>query len=279
MILDARPCTLGEGAFWHPERREPFWFDIAAGKLLARIRNEPAEWSFGEAVSAAGWIDRDRLLIASETGLWRFAIETGQRERIVALEEDCSGTRSNDGRTDPAGGFWISTMGKDAESGAGAIYRFHEGRISRLFANLTIPNAICFAPDGRRAYFADTPRSCLMTVALDAEGWPLGEPALFAHLPGLSPDGAVTDAEGGIWSAQWGAGRVARYRPDGRFDRALDLPAPQVTCPCLTEGGRMIVTSAREGMSEAALMDHPLSGQTFELEAGVEGVPAPRLRL
>ncbi len=28
-VFDDRPCKLGEGPFWHPERDLLFWFDIA----------------------------------------------------------------------------------------------------------------------------------------------------------------------------------------------------------------------------------------------------------
>ena len=33
MIHDNRQCQLGEGAFWHPERRQFFWFDILGKRL------------------------------------------------------------------------------------------------------------------------------------------------------------------------------------------------------------------------------------------------------
>jgi sugar lactone lactonase YvrE len=65
--------------------------------------------------------------------------------------------RPNDGRADPQNGFWIGTMGKTHAPNAGAIYRYYRGELRRLFAGLTIPNAICFSPDGQSAYFTDTP--------------------------------------------------------------------------------------------------------------------------
>ena len=37
-------------------------------------------------------------------------------------------TRSNDARVHPSGTFWIGTMGRNAEKGAGAIYAFHRRR-------------------------------------------------------------------------------------------------------------------------------------------------------
>ena len=282
-IHDSRPCTLGEGAFWHPERGQLFWFDILGHRLLGRDDTGPREWSFGECVSAAGWIDRDTLLIASETGLYRFSLGTGARDLVTPLEADNPATRSNDGRADPFGGFWIGTMGKRAEAGAGAIYRFFGGRLERLFRDVTIPNAISFAPDGRSAYFADTAVQRIMIQALDSDGWPTGAPDVFVDLApeGLHPDGAVVDGDGFVWNAQWGAGRVARYAPDGRFDRAIAVPARLVTCPAFGGQGldRLYLTTARQGLDAEALRADPLAGQTFVADPGVTGRPEPRVRL
>ncbi len=278
-LYDARPCELGEGPLWHPERQQAFWFDIKGRRLLSRDACGPLDWEIGEQASAAGWVDHDTLLIATETGLYRFGIASGERHLIAPLEADRPDTRSNDGRADPMGGFWIGTMGQDAAPRTGAIYRFHAGRLDRLFDEITIPNAICFAPDGRRAYYADTPRQRVWTVSLNAEGWPDGPSEVFIDLreAGLNPDGAVTDAEGALWVAQWGAGRVTRYLPDGRPDRMVDLPVGQVTCPCFTGPGldRLIVTSAWEHLDPR----NPEDGQTFALDPGIRGRPEPRVKL
>lgn len=278
-VFDPRPCDLGEGPLWHPERQQFFWFDILGRRLLSRLGDRALDWTFDEHVSAAGWVDRDTLLIAGETGLYRFDIETGALERIVPLEADRADTRSNDGRADPQGGFWIGTMGKGAEPAQGAIYRYYRGRVERLFSGITTPNAICFAPDGRRAYFADTARQCLWVQPLDPEGWPEGPRAVFADLraAGLYPDGAVVDAEGGLWNAQWGAGRVARYMPDGTLDRVVTVGGVQSSCPAF--GGaaldQMIVTTAREGLRGPGARD----GVVYDLTPGVRGQAEHRVLL
>ncbi|MBY0395033.1 MAG: SMP-30/gluconolactonase/LRE family protein, partial [Thermoleophilia bacterium] len=106
---DDRPCELGEGPLWHPGREQLFWFDILGRKLLSRTAAGPLSWSFGECVSAAGWIDRDRLLVASETALSVFDLTRGTSDRVVPLVADRPDLRSNDGRADPWGGFWIGT--------------------------------------------------------------------------------------------------------------------------------------------------------------------------
>jgi sugar lactone lactonase YvrE len=167
-------------------------------------------------------------------------------------------------------------MGKRAEPGAGAIYRFYRGALRRLFNDLTIPNAICFAPGGEWAYFADTPRRQVMRLRLDAAGWPASAPEVFVDLrdEGLNPDGAVVDAEGDLWIALWGAGRVACHSgADGRFLHALTFPAPHITCPAFGGAGlgTLFVTSARQGLDAAALARRPESGAVFTAEAAKAG--------
>lgn len=252
---DDRRCALGEGPLWHPERGQLFWFDILGKRLMSREGGRPLEWQFDEHVSAAGWIDRDTLLIASETAILRFEIGAGKSDLLAPLEADNPGTRSNDGRADPWGGFWIGTMGKNAEPGAGAIYRFWRGRIEPLFDALTIPNAICFSPDRRHAYFTDTVSHRIMRQPLDGEGWPQGAAETFVDLSaeGLNPDGAVVDAEGCLWNAQWGASRVARYSPQGGFLSAIGAPASQTSCPAFggADMAQLFVTTATQGLGSA----------------------------
>lgn len=282
-VYDTRACALGEGPLWHPLRKQLFWFDITAGKLLSRDADGPRTWSFDTEVSAAGWVDHDTLLIASATALLRFDLRDGTSTEICPLEHTNSVTRSNDGRADPYGGFWIGTMGRNVEPGAGAIYRYYQGELRKLFADITISNAICFAPSRNHAYFTDTLTGCVMMVPLDRRGWPSGAPDVFVDLraDGLNPDGAVTDAEGLVWIAQWGASRVAAYDPAGQFVRAVEVPARHSTCPAF--GGEdlsdLYVTSATQGLSAKALADQTTNGMTFRATGIARGLPEPRVFL
>lgn len=232
-VFDDRICALGEGPLWHPTRKQLFWFDILGKKLMTRIGDTTDEWQFDEHFSAAGWIDDDTLFMASETGLWRFTISTGALQRVTTLEANNPVTRSNDGRADPWGGFWIGTMGKNTEKKAGAIYRFYNGELRQLYPQITVSNAICFAPDRNHAFYTDTMSRRVMRQALDRYGWPEGDPEIFLDLrdDGLNPDGAVIDAAGNMWLAQWGASRVAVYDPKGTFLKEVPTGGVQTSCP------------------------------------------------
>ncbi|PVB61802.1 SMP-30/gluconolactonase/LRE family protein [Labrenzia sp. 011] len=276
-VFDDRRCELGEGPLWHPERGQLFWFDILNKRLMSNENGTPKSWQFDEYVSAAGWVSKTELLIASASMLFLFDLETTASRKLTDLEADNPVTRSNDGRADPQGGFWIGTMGFNAEPGAGSIYRYYKGELRKLFGDITITNAICFSPDGRTAYFADTHRQLLQQIALDEDGWPAGTPALFRDFSeeGLFPDGAVVDSQGFMWNAQWSAGRVARYAPDGGFAGEVCLPASQTTCPAF--GGpdmqTLFVTSAALDLSGEP------DGKTWSSPTGIRGQAEPRVIL
>lgn len=274
-VFDTSVCTLGEGPLWHPERAEVLWFDIVNRRLHSASR----QWDFAEMVSAAGWISRDEVLIASETRLFRFHLETGVDQTVYPLESDLPTTRSNDGRADPMGGFWIGTMAKDEAKGAGSFYRYYKGELRKLWGGITVPNAQCFAPDGRTAYFSDTPTHQVMRVALDANGWPCAAPevALDFTAQGWYPDGAVTDAAGNLWVAFWGRGCVEGFAPDGRPLGRYDFPCPQTTCPAFggADFSRLYCTSAARDLTDA----NPANGQTFAVDTSFKGRAEPRVLL
>jgi len=271
-VFDPTPCQLGEGPLWHPSLGCLFWFDIL-GKRLFQRTDKTRHWNFDEIVTAAGWIDDDRLLIASETRLFTFSLSTEAKETVCLLESDNPDTRSNDGRADPFGGFWIGTMGKSGQKDAGAFYRFYKGELRQLFAPISTTNAICFSPDGTFAYFADTPTHIIQRVALDSEGWPNGDPEPWLDLSeeALRPDGAVTDAAGNLWNAQWGAARIACYSPDAKLLETIAIPANLATCPAF--GGADLTTLFCT--SASVKDDGPAAGQTFAIETAHKGRPEP----
>ena len=277
-VFDKTACLLGEGPLWHPIKECLVWFDILDKRLFQSTDEGFINWSFDENVSAAGWVDEDHLLLASETALSLFDIRNGKREPLVALEEDNAETRSNDGRADHFGGFWIGTMGKGAEQDAGAIYRFYKGELRKLVDNVTVSNAICFSPDGTLVYFSDTTEQTIKTWSLDEkDGWPVGPWEVFIDLrkDDLFPDGAVVDAEGNLWNAQWGANRVTRYSPQGVYMEHILFPASQITCPAF--GGSdlktLFVTSAALNVQEE------MAGQTFTVPTDFKGQKEHRVIL
>ena len=282
-LVYAGQHELGEGLLWHDGIQRLFWFSILEGRLFSSDAEggNAREWRLGERASAAGIIDDETLLIATETGLWRLNLVNGEKTPIVPLEADNPRTRSNDGRTAPDGSFWIGTMGLGAEKEVGAIYRLVGDQVHIVTRRVTIPNSICFAPDGHTAYYSDTPEQRIMRIPLDASGAPNGEPSVLIDMreENLNPDGAVTDSEGNLWVAQWGAGRVACYDPKGGFRGAVSFPTSQVSCPVFggPDFATLFATTAWEGMDAEERDEN--AGNTFAASVDARGKPAPRVRL
>lgn len=283
LFIDCR-CELGEGPIWNPLLKQLFWFDILNQTLFSADANGHLldRYIFDHPVSAAAIIDAGNLLIAGAGGLITLNLEHDTRKPVIDIEADKPGNRSNDSRVHPSGALWIGTMSRrgDADPEAGAVYHYRKGVVTQLFDHITIPNSICFSPDGRIGYFSDTLTGRILKRALDpATGLPVADWELFADVndqPGL-PDGAVVDSEGFLWSARWGGYRVVRHAPDGSVDQIIDVPTPHVSCPAF--GGAdlktLFITTAREHLSPEQLEIEQTAGSIFAIDAGVAGQPEP----
>ena len=271
-IFDKTKCKLGEGPLWHPVRQELFWFDILSSRMLHKKtpQQEATVHAFDRMVSAAGWVDENALLLASEVNLFLYDLNERTEKHLIDLEKDKPGNRSNDGRSDPWGGFWIGTMGKNSETEAGAIYRYFKGKLEQIIPKVTISNSICFSPDKKFCFFCDTATKNIMRIELDKkDGNPIKNPEIFIDLAGTNtlPDGSVVDASGNLWNAQWGASRISKYDLQGNLKDHLSVQASQTSCPAFggSSFSRMFVTSADIGV------DEKFSGCTFYCDTQFTG--------
>ncbi len=292
-LIEKIDCAdaLGEGVLWRASDHTVWWTDIQGSRLhrLCWRRKTLETFATPERLCSFGFIEgRDDILLAAfETGFAVFEPESGDafwRHKPADLRP---GLRLNDGRADPAGRFWAGSMTeRRLEEGAppdGKLYRLDEdGRARAVLGGVHISNGLCWSPDGRRIYFADSLLGEIRRADFDALTGECGPFSLFAKFENGSPDGAVVDAEGRLWTALWGAGRVACLSEDGAETYSLAIPAPQPTCPAFgNEDGRLLlfVTSARDELSEQELRDAPESGSLFVYETNVAGMPVTRVSM
>jgi sugar lactone lactonase YvrE len=179
------------------------------------------------------------------------------------------GMRVNDAVADPHGRFWVTTTARGTAPGTGALHRL--GAPSPVLKGLTIPNGPAFSHDGKHMYLADSARGVVHRFDLGPDG-ELGPGRTFLHTPHHTPDGMTTDVAGNVWIAFWGASVVRRYRPDGRLDQEVRLPARQPTSVCLGGPGlnRLFITTARHELRRPTLHD----GALFAVDVDVPGRPA-----
>ncbi|HEV7345302.1 MAG TPA: SMP-30/gluconolactonase/LRE family protein [Devosia sp.] len=286
LLLDCQ-CALGEGPIWHAGRQQLFFFDINEQTLFAVTpAGEIADsWLFNETVAAAAIVDDETLALATDSGLKQFDLSTGGMNRINEIEADNADTRTNDSRVHPSGAFWIGTMTRSEEEAAiGAVYHYRAGELTTLKSGIRIPNATCFSPDGRIAYWTDTPTKQIMQCATDpATGLPVGEWTLFADVSDGRgyPDGAVVDSAGFLWNARWGGSCVVRHAPDGSIDRIVEVPVSQVTCPAFggPELKTLFITTANKNLSDEQRAAEKVAGGLFVIDVDVAGQPETPIAL
>lgn len=281
-------CELGEGPHYDARTDTAWWFDIV-GKKLFEYRFASAETvshALPGMASVIAEIDEQRQIIAMEDGLYIRGKPDGALTLLSPLEADRPSTRSNDGRVHPSGRLWIGTMGKNAEWQAGTIYCVDGSTVHTLYRKITIPNSICFSPDGSIGYFADTAVNTVWRVRLDPRtALPIHDPEALltgGDLPlGGHFDGSVTDIDGNLWNAAWGGGSISGFTPDGQLIATIEVPAAQTTCATFIgkKLDKLLVTTAWQGYDSAALASDPGAGYTYLIEGGFSGQLAPTFRL
>ncbi|MEO1748439.1 MAG: SMP-30/gluconolactonase/LRE family protein [Pseudomonadota bacterium] len=271
-ILSKSRCELGEGPFYCDRRETLYWFDIVNRRRHAFDFKSGLETSqpIPEMASAMAVIDDRHDLIFTESGLWSWELGTGCWTPVCSIEVDDEATRSNDARVHPSGAMWLGTMSKTAKEGAGAIYHYRAGTLTKLFDDVTIPNAICFSPQGDTAFYTDTKTRKLMRVKVDVgNGLPTEKPQVHYRQPTTDiggMDGAICDGDGNIWNARWGASRLDMYSRYGERALSIEVPVTQPSCPAFVGGNHIAIASAWEGMDQATRDADANAGRVVLLE-------------
>ena len=286
VLTDARH-ELGECVLWCERTGRLLWTDIPAATLwsYSPATGRQVSWPMPERLCCFALTGSDdRLLLGLATGLAFFTFSTGKVTRICDVESDNPSTRLNDGRCDRQGRFVFGMFNQD-ENPKPAVGGFYRLNLDLSLESLPLPkaaiaNSICFSPDGRRMYFADSQEKAILYADYNPCSAEVGRVHTFVAAgaaPG-EPDGSTVDAEGYLWSTRWGAGQVMRFAPDGRLDRVIELDAPQPSCPAFGGPGlaTLYVTTAHVGMSGEARASAPLSGALFAKTLDVRGLPEAR---
>jgi sugar lactone lactonase YvrE len=271
-------AVLGEGPTWDAGTSTLLWVDVLASQVhrYTPRSGEDAVLDVPQHVGAAKPREHGGLVLNLRDGV-ALVDRDGTRTWLVYWARD--GVRGNDAAVDPSGRLWAGTMRYDEGRGGGWLVRVEpDGAAKVVLGDVTISNGTGWSPDGDLMYYVDTPEQRIDVFDYDtATGEATGRRVLCA-VDGTAgqPDGLCVDAEGCVWVALWGGSAVRRYTPDGRLDREIALPVPRPTACCF--GGDdftdLYVTTARTGLDERSLAEHPLSGSVLVLPGAGGGVPS-----
>jgi L-arabinonolactonase len=280
ILLDCRN-DLGESVLWDTASESLWWVNIHQREVWQLRDNVPKVYKLPSRVGAIALRAKGGLVVGAEKEFAFFHPETDTYHPIAGVEQDLPMTRLNDGRCDRQGRFLCGGMSEDPRAPACSnVYCLDRaGTVRPLIDGVTCSNSICFSPSGSTMYFSDMPTGEIVAYDYDQGSGEVCNRRVICHAssaPGL-PDGSVVDAEGCIWNARWGAGKVVRYTPTGKVDLTFDFPATNVSC--VGFGGpdfkSLFVTSAQFGLTADQLLAEPHAGSLFVIEPGIQGLPEP----
>ncbi len=271
---------LGEGPAWI---EGALWFVDIKGKTVFKVETTTKTVTRWPSPEHVGWVlpsAHGGLIAGLQSGPHRFDPADGSFTRIAQVHTDLPDNRLNDAAIDAAGRIWFGSMDNLEESETGVVFVLDQGKVTQTdIPAITITNGPAISPCGDFLYHVDTLARQVFRHAINADGTP-GEGELFLDFTTPEradwghPDGAICDAQGGIWQGFFGGAAARRFAPDGTLTHEVRFPVSNITKIALggEDGCTAFATSARQGLSAEQLAAQPLAGDIFtfrvEIPAG-----------
>ncbi|MEO9130690.1 MAG: SMP-30/gluconolactonase/LRE family protein [Sphingomonas sp.] len=281
-VLDAH-ATIGESPTWVPLERVLYWIDVKA-PALHRYRPEDGatrNWQLTSDIGGFALTEDGGAVVALREGIHRLDLDSGALHLLAPPPFDPALFRFNEGACDAKGRFWIGVMFDPLEGNppeqSGQLHSFTlDGGLREEPDAAELHNGMAWSEDGATFFLSHSNRREIIAFDYDVDEGVLSGRRVFATVPerlGI-PDGAAIDSDGGYWAALHGGRRLRRFHPDGTVDRDVVLPVRQPTMPAFAGDDltTLYVTSASDGMSEAARACEPLAGALLRLDVGRRGI-------
>ena len=168
---------------------------------------------------------------------------------IVAVQPDGSGMETiippnagylpNDLVFDAQGGFYFTDFKGTATTPEGGVYYASPGfrTITPVLPHLAMANGVALSPDGKTLWATEFGRNLLHRIELATATTiaTIGS-AIPYHFIGPAPDSMRADADGNVYVAMYGQGRILAFNKNG-------IPIGQILLPGREQGKNLLSTS------------------------------------
>ena len=261
---DAKVTKLADG-FGFTEG--PVWIARDGGYLVFSDipKNQLKKWTAKEGITTfrepsqnanGNTLDRQgRLVTAEHSGRRVSRLEKDGSLVTVADRFDGKKFNSpNDVVVKSDGTFWFTDppyglpRGEQKEQAGNYVYRFDPKTktVTLLVQDFDMPNGLCFSPDEKKLYVADSGKPHHIRVFDVAKDGTVGNGRVFAVIEKGGPDGIRCDAQGRIWSSSGNGADV--FAPDGSLIAKINLPKGGANLCFGGKKGKTLFITAREGL-------------------------------
>ncbi|MDO5536134.1 MAG: SMP-30/gluconolactonase/LRE family protein [Desulfovibrionaceae bacterium] len=204
---------------------------------------------------------------------------------ICAVQPDGSGLQTilgpergfmpNDLVFDSKGGFYFTDFQGTATQPDGGVYYVSPdgGSVTPVLPNLAMANGLALSPDGKTLWVTEFGRGLLHRTDLaDATTIAAIGSIVPYRFTGTAPDSMRMDADGNVYVAVYGQGRIMAFNRSG-------LPTGQILLPGREKGENLVSTSlairpgSRELYAVTATEGKPAGSMIFSSAAFAAGLP------
>jgi L-arabinonolactonase len=219
--------ALGEGPLWDAKSQRLFWVDSLEGLLYCKdLKGGEQHWPLPAMLGSLAVISDTSVLLALQTGLHQFDLDSSQLSFLIDPEAAMPTTRLNDGKTDRAGNFVFGSMGvSERIKPLAALYRYTQaGEIQLLDDDVIVANGPCFSPAGDVLYFNDGRRRILAYDYSDKRALTHKRVLFEGADYNTGSDGATVDSEGNLWVALTGSAEIGCISREGKLLDRIRMP-------------------------------------------------------
>jgi len=257
-----------------------FFLDVYGGRVL-RLTGEKRLTAI---CTRLGW-NPSGIAIHRDGRLYVASVSDGKDAgSVLAMQPDgtnveeivpaSAGYRPNDLVFDAQGGFYLTDFKGTSTEPLGGVYYVSPkgGPVLPVLPNVSMANGVALSPDGKNLWITDYGRNELDRIELQdaATIAPFGT-AVAYHFIGPAPDSMRADADGNLYVALYGQGRVLVFNRNG-------LPIGQVLLPGRAEGHNLHSTSMafRPGTNDLYIVSNDGEGgegaNVFHVKAFAKGL-------
>ena len=242
-----------EGPVWTDENGGFLIFsDIPASELKIWTKADGVStWAKESNQTNGNTRDREGRLISCEHAGRRVSLVSSpeKRETLVDSHDGKKLNSPNDAVVKSDGTIWFTDptygLGKNPkEQTANHVFVFNPEtkQIKSVVADFHQPNGLCFSPDEKKLYVADSGKPRHIRVFDVKPDNTLSEGEVFCTIDKGVPDGIRCDANGNVWSSAGDGVQV--FGPDGALIGRIPVPeSPANLCFGGADGKTLFITA------------------------------------
>jgi gluconolactonase len=247
-----------EGPVWIPAEGDYLVFSDIPADQMKRWSEQGGLSTFRKPSQNANGncLDREGRLITCEHGGRRVSI-TGKDGIVKTVVDRYNGKRlnsPNDAVVQSDGTIWFTdpdyglTSPQDKEQDANHVFRFNprNNDLRVVASDFDKPNGLCFSPDEKRLYIADSGRPKHIRVFEVQKDGSLANGRVFCAIDKGGPDGIRCDTQGRIFSSA-GDG-VQIFSSQGKLIGKILVPETPANLCFGGKDGRTLFITARKSL-------------------------------